>query len=34
MESLTRVGAAFRSTTILSAQQIEDVIAFLMTLKN
>ena len=34
MEGLTRVGAAFRGTTILSAQQIEDVIAFLITLKN
>ncbi len=34
IEGLARVGAAFRGTTILSAQQIEDVIAFLMTLKN
>ena len=34
IESLTRVGAAFRGTTILSAQQIEDVITFLMMLKN
>ena len=33
-EGLTRVGAAFRGATLLSARQIEDVIAFLMTLKN
>ena len=31
---LTRVGAAWRGQTILSAQQIEDVIAFLLTLRD
>ena len=34
IDGLRRVGAAFRDKTILSAEQIEDVIAFLMTLKN
>jgi sulfur-oxidizing protein SoxX len=33
IKGLTRVGAAFRGATILSAQQIEDVIAFLTMLK-
>ena len=31
---LTRVAAAFRDKPVLSAAQIEDVIAFLMTLKD
>jgi sulfur-oxidizing protein SoxX len=34
MEGLTRVGAAWRGQPILSAQQIEDVVAFLMTLRD
>lgn len=33
-EGLTRVGPAWRDKTILSAQQIEDVVAFLATLRN
>ena len=33
-EGLTRVAPAFRGKPILSAQQIEDVVAFLMTLKD
>ena len=33
-EGLTRVAPAFRDKPILSAQQIEDVVAFLLTLKN
>ena len=33
-DGLTRVGTPFRDKTILSAQQIEDVVAFLMTLRN
>lgn len=32
-EGLTRVAPAFRDKTILSAQQIEDVVAFLLTLR-
>ena len=32
-EGLERVGPAFRGKTVLSAQQIEDVVAFLVTLK-
>ena len=32
-EGLTRVAPAFRGKPILSAEQIEDVVAFLMTLK-
>jgi sulfur-oxidizing protein SoxX len=32
-ENLTRVGRTFQSTPILDAQQIEDVVAYLMTLK-
>ena len=33
-EGLTRVAPAFQGRPVLSAQQIEDVVAFLMTLKN
>ena len=33
-DGLTRVGTPFRDKTILSAEQIEDVVAFLMTLRN
>ena len=33
-ESLTRVAPAWRDKTIFSAQQIEDVVAFLATLKD
>jgi L-cysteine S-thiosulfotransferase len=33
-EGLTRVAPAFRDKPILNAQQIEDVVAFLLTLKN
>jgi L-cysteine S-thiosulfotransferase len=32
-EGLTRVAPAFRGKTVLSAQQIEDVVAFLATLR-
>lgn len=32
-EGLTRVAPAFRGRPVLSAQQIEDVVAFLMTLR-
>ena len=32
-EGLTRVAGAFRGKTILSAEQIEDVVAYLVTLK-
>ncbi|MGZ3411263.1 MAG: sulfur oxidation c-type cytochrome SoxX [Xanthobacteraceae bacterium] len=33
-DGLTRVGTAFRGKTILSAEQIEDVVEFLASLKN
>jgi sulfur-oxidizing protein SoxX len=33
-EGLTRVAAAWQGRTILNAQQIEDVLAFIQTLKN
>jgi sulfur-oxidizing protein SoxX len=33
-EGLTRVAPAFRGKTVLSAEQIEDVVAFLMTLRD
>lgn len=33
LDGLTRVGAVWEDTTILDAQQIEDVVAFLTTLK-
>jgi len=33
-EGLTRVAPAFKDKPVLSAQQIEDVVAFLLTLKN
>jgi L-cysteine S-thiosulfotransferase len=32
-DDLNRVGASFRGKTILSAQQIEDVVAYLVTLR-
>lgn len=32
-EGLTRVAPAFRGQTILSAEQIEDIVAYLMTLR-
>jgi sulfur-oxidizing protein SoxX len=32
-EGLTRVAAAFRGKTVLGAVQIEDVVAYLVTLK-
>ncbi|MDH2385893.1 sulfur oxidation c-type cytochrome SoxX [Bradyrhizobium sp. CER78] len=34
VDGLTRVGASWRGKPILSAEQIEDVVAYLMTLKN
>jgi L-cysteine S-thiosulfotransferase len=34
MEGLVRVAPAYRGKPILSAEQIEDVVAFLMTLKD
>ena len=34
VDGLTRVAAGFRGKTILSAEQIEDVVAYLMTLKD
>jgi sulfur-oxidizing protein SoxX len=34
VDGLTRVAPAFRGKTILSAEQIEDVVAYLMTLKD
>lgn len=34
MEGLTRVGAAWRGKPILSAEQIEDVVAYLSTLRD
>lgn len=33
VEGLSRVAPAFRGRTILSAEQIEDLVAFLVTLK-
>lgn len=33
-EGLVRVGPAFRGRTILAAQEIEDVVAFLATLRD
>jgi sulfur-oxidizing protein SoxX len=33
-EGLTRVAPAYRGKTVLSAEQIEDVVAFLMTLRD
>jgi L-cysteine S-thiosulfotransferase len=33
-EGLTRVAPAFKDKPVLTAQQIEDVVAFLLTLKN
>jgi sulfur-oxidizing protein SoxX len=32
-EALQRVAPSYRGKTVLSAQQIEDVVAFLVTLK-
>jgi sulfur-oxidizing protein SoxX len=34
IDGLTRVGTAFRGNTILSAEQIEDVVEFLATLRD
>jgi L-cysteine S-thiosulfotransferase len=34
IEGLTRVGPAWRGKPVLTAEQIEDVVAFLMTLRN
>ena len=34
VDGLTRVAPGFRGKTILSAEQIEDVVAYLMTLKD
>jgi sulfur-oxidizing protein SoxX len=34
IEGLTRVGPAWRSKPVLTAEQIEDVVAFLMTLRD
>jgi sulfur-oxidizing protein SoxX len=33
VEALTRVGAAWRGKPILSAEQIEDIVAFLASLR-
>lgn len=33
-EGLTRVGAAWRNKPVLTAQEVEDVVAFLVTLKD
>jgi L-cysteine S-thiosulfotransferase len=34
IEGLTRVGAAWRGKPILTAEQIEDTVAFLLTFRN
>jgi sulfur-oxidizing protein SoxX len=34
LDGLTRVAPAFRGKTVLTAEQIEDVVAFLMTLRD
>ncbi len=34
VDGLTRVGASWRGKPILSAEQIEDIVAYLVTLKN
>jgi sulfur-oxidizing protein SoxX len=34
LDGLDRVAAAFRGKTVLTAEQIEDVVAFLMTLRD
>ena len=34
VDGLTRVGAAWRGKPILSAEQIEDIVAYLVTLRN